>query len=141
MLAIIDHKNKVIYPCDLKTSGHFEYEFHKSFLDWSYYIQAAEYAAILKANLAKDDYFKDFKIMNYRFIVVNRKSLDPRVWEWPYTFTDVTVEIPNSKGYPYRLRNFKEIGKELYDYLNTSAKVPNGITNEPNNIADWIKKL
>lgn len=35
-LAVIDHKNKVIYPCDLKTSSHKEYEFFQSFVEWSY---------------------------------------------------------------------------------------------------------
>lgn len=35
-LVVIDHKNKIIYPCDLKTSSHTEYDFYKSFLDWSY---------------------------------------------------------------------------------------------------------
>jgi len=33
---IIDHKNKIIYPIDLKTSGHTEYNFFESFLQWSY---------------------------------------------------------------------------------------------------------
>lgn len=35
-LAICDYKNKVIYPCDLKTSSHYESEFYKSFIDWNY---------------------------------------------------------------------------------------------------------
>lgn len=35
-LCIIDHNAKKIYPCDLKTSSHMEYEFHKSFIEWSY---------------------------------------------------------------------------------------------------------
>lgn len=141
-LVITDHNAKKIYPCDLKTSSHMEYEFYKSFLDWSYDVQSRQYAAILKANIQKDDYFKDFEIMPYRFIVVNRKSLNPLVWEWPYTFTDGTVEIPNSKGYPYRMRNFREIGKELHHYLETSQTVPDGINVKgTNNIVDWIKKM
>ena len=35
-LAVCDYKNKVIYPCDLKTSSHYESEFYKSFIDWNY---------------------------------------------------------------------------------------------------------
>lgn len=141
-LIVIDHNNKKIYPCDLKTSSHMEYDFYKSFMEWSYDIQARQYAAIIKANIAKDDYFKDFEVMPYRFIVVNRKSLNPLVWEWPYTFTDVTVEIPNSKGYPYRMRNFREIGKELHHYLETQQVAPDGIVvEETNKIDDWIKRM
>lgn len=35
-LIIVDHTNKVVYPCDLKTSSHKEYDFFRSFIDWSY---------------------------------------------------------------------------------------------------------
>lgn len=141
-LCVIDHNAKKIYPCDLKTSSHMEYDFFRSFIEWSYYIQAAQYAAILKQNIEKDEYFKDFTIMPYRFIVVNRNSLNPLVWEWPYTFTDVTVEIPNSKGYPYRMRNFRELGKAVHHYLETGQTTPDGIVSEGlNKIDDWIKHM
>lgn len=33
---VVDHKNKVIYPVDLKTSSHTEWEFYKSFAQWRY---------------------------------------------------------------------------------------------------------
>ena len=35
-LIICDHKNKELILCDLKTSGHPEYEFASSFLTWNY---------------------------------------------------------------------------------------------------------
>lgn len=140
-LVVVDHANKVIYPCDLKTSSHTEYDFFHSFIQWSYYIQAAEYAAILKANIEKDDYFKDFKMMPYRFIVVNKKTLNPLVWEWAYTYCGITVEIPTN-GKTLRLRNFREIGKELHQYLEDKAVVPEGIILEgTNDIEAWIKKM
>lgn len=105
-------------------------------------IQARQYAAILKQNIAKDEYFKDFQVMPYRFIVVNRQSRNPLVWEWPYTFAETTVEIPNSKGYPYRMRNFKELGEELYTYLQTEPRVPEGISEHGvNKIDDWLKRM
>lgn len=140
-LVIISHKDKIIYPCDLKTSSHAEWDFYESFIQWSYYIQASEYAAILKANIENDEYFKDFKIMPYRFIVANKKTLTPLVWEWNHTFDedDIVLEKPN--GYKITLRNFKNIGKELYNYLNNKSVVPNGISlEEPNNIEKWITK-
>ena len=40
-------------------------------------LQARLYSRILRANLDKDDYFKDFKILNYRFIFCNRDSCTP----------------------------------------------------------------
>lgn len=35
-LIIVDHKNKVIIPCDLKTSYKEEWNFWKSFIEWRY---------------------------------------------------------------------------------------------------------
>lgn len=106
------------------------------------YIQANQYAAIIEETILKDEYFKDFKIMPYRFIVVNRKTLNPLVWEWPYTFSTETVELKTSKGYPIRLRNFREIGKELSHYLETKQNAPDGIVTEgTNSIETWITKM
>jgi len=140
-LIVVDHTNKIVYPCDLKTSSHTEYEFFQSFMQWSYYIQAAEYAAILKDVLSKDEYFKDFTIMPYRFIVVNKNTLNPLVWEWPHTFDEGDITLTKSNGYPLILRNFKTIGKELKHYLEECPSVPNGISlTEPNNIEEWLIK-
>lgn len=35
-LIVVDTLNKAIYPCDLKTSSHYEWDFPKSFIDWRY---------------------------------------------------------------------------------------------------------
>jgi hypothetical protein len=35
-LIIVDHANKIIYPCDLKTSYKNEWDFYKSFYEWRY---------------------------------------------------------------------------------------------------------
>jgi hypothetical protein len=35
-LIVVDYNNKTIQPIDLKTSSHFEWEFHKSFVEWRY---------------------------------------------------------------------------------------------------------
>ena len=75
------------------------------------YIQASEYAAILKANIENDEYFKDFEIMPYRFIVANKKTLTPLVWEWNHTFDkdDIVLEKPN--GYRLLLETLKILAK------------------------------
>lgn len=121
-LALVDHKNKIIYPCDLKTSSHKEWDFPKSFIEWLYPIQAQLYAEVLRQNLVKDDYFKDFKIAPYRFIVVNRYSLTPLVWTFDQTFSQVGCTLGEHK-----LRGWREIVKDLDYYLKYQPQVPKGI--------------
>ena len=73
-----------------------------------------------------DDYFKDFSFENYRFIVVNKNTLTPLVWEFPLTKSVGTLVDDNGKEY----RDPFEIGKELQGYLDCKPQVPNGITME-----------
>lgn len=35
-LLLVDHENKVVYPIDLKTSSHAEWDFYQSFIQWRY---------------------------------------------------------------------------------------------------------
>ena len=83
----------------------------------------------------KDDYFKDFKLLNYRFIVVN--SIDepnPLVWEFGQTQSAVPITLGNKE-----LRTPWEIGKELTYYLENRPKVPMGIClNNTNLIELWF---
>lgn len=137
---IVDYNNKVIIPTDLKTSSKPEWDFFKSFIDWRYDIQARLYWAIIRQNLDKDEYFKDFKLLDYRFIVVNRKTLCPLVWEFPYTKTVGTLTF--GKDDRILCRNPFEIGKELNHYLSSRPIVPIGIElNKENNLATWLKTL
>lgn len=87
-LIIVDHKNKVIYPFDLKTSGHKEYKFVSSVKLWNYYIQASLYYYILRQCIAKDEYFSTFTIADPKFIVINRYRCKPMVWI--YNINDTT---------------------------------------------------
>lgn len=80
---IVDHELKTIQPIDLKTTGKDEEHFEESFLSWSYWIQANMYSEILKMNILEDDYFKDFTILPFKFIVINRYNKTPMVWEDP----------------------------------------------------------
>lgn len=135
-LIIVNYENKTIIPCDLKTSSHMEYDFYKSFTQWMYYIQAQLYWYIIRQNLDADPYFKDFKLLNYRFIVINKKSLNPLVWEYPDTQTITDSEYGNIK-----CRNWRNIVTELDYYLNNNSLTPKGIiSNGVNNIVEWLKK-
>lgn len=122
-LIIVDYEDKKIIPCDLKTSGHYEWDFQDSFCQWDYMIQARLYWLLLRLNLDKDPYFKDFTLENYRFIVVNKDTLTPLVWEFP--LTKVSGTLVDDKGNEYR--DPLEIGAELRSYLDNKPQVPNGI--------------
>lgn len=135
-LAVVDYEKKIIYPCDLKTSSTPEWEFEKSFVKWHYLIQALLYHKLLRINLDKDPYFKDFKLDDYRFIVVNPKTLTPLVWKFPLTQERGPFIDDEGKEWPDPF----EIGKELQGYLNLRPQVPNGINQNGVNIIKCIKK-
>lgn len=140
MLILIDHKNKIIIPTDLKTSGKEEYNFHKSFKDWGYWWQAILYTKVIEENIKKDEYFKDFKVMPYIFIVVNRKSLTPMVWE--FTQNHIDVDMVFGKDNQIKIRHPFNIAKELKYYLDSGDTVPIGINkNGVNDLCKWLNTL
>lgn len=139
-LLIVDHKNKTVIPCDLKTSSHKEWDFYKSFVDWKYDIQARLYWAIIRQNMDNDPYFKDFELLNYRFIVVNWRTLCPLVWDYTYTTHTNEDLVFGPKG-DIVFRSPLKIGEELDYYLSSSPIVPKGITTqESNDIVEWLNK-
>lgn len=129
-LIVVDYEKKVIYPVDLKTSGHSEWHFEDSFIKWMYLIQARLYWRLIRSYLDEDDYFKDFKLENYRFIVINKNTLTPLVWEFPLTKEIGT--LIDDRGNEFR--DPFEIGKELRGYLDCKPPVPNGISMDGPNI-------
>ena len=136
-LLICDHKNKIIIPCDLKTSYKEEYNFFKSFIDWKYYHQSGLYWTIIRQNLDKDPYFKDFKLADYRFIVVCNRTRNPLVWE--YYDTTRETDMVYGKDRQLKLKNWRKIVKDLNYYLTQTPKVPIGINVEgTNDIIHWL---
>ena len=139
-LIIVNHKEKWIKPVDLKTSSHTEWDFYKSFVDWRYDIQARLYWAIIRQNMDKDKYFKDFKLLDYDFIVVNRRTLTPLVWTCP--FTQALGTLTFGEGGHIKYRSPFEIGEELHYYLSSRPKVPKGISDTgANDLKEWLNKL
>ena len=138
-LLVVDHKNKIIYPIDLKTSSHAEWDFFKSFIQWDYQIQARLYWRIIRANLNNDPYFKEFKLEDYRFIVVNKVTLTPLVWIFPRTDLVGDLDFKKDDNVTMTLRDPEVIGAELYQYLTNKPKVPAGINLVgDNNIIQWL---
>lgn len=140
MLIIIDHDAKTIQPIDLKTSSKKEWDFYKSFTEFRYDIQARLYWRIIRAVMDTDEYFKDFKLLPYQFIVVNKATLVPLVWGFPLTDAVGTIKV--GKQNQIELRDPCIIGEELDYYLNNRPKVPTGINTEGvNDLTSWLNKL
>ena len=139
-LIIVDHEHKIIYPIDLKTSSHPEWDFYQSFVQWRYDLQARLYWRIIRDNLDRDEQFKDYKLANYRFIVVNRRTLTPLVWE--FTATKALGKLTYGKEGTIELQDPFELGKELSIYLSSRPTVPIGIElTKENNIIEWLNKI
>lgn len=110
---IVDHIHKIIYPIDLKTTGHPEEEFESSFSKWRYDIQAKLYTYILSEVIKNDEYFSSFKIEHYQFITINRRTLAPVVWEFDsnHSMRDMKDDEGNV------LRDWRKILDDLNYYL------------------------
>jgi hypothetical protein len=136
-LLVVDYEQKKVWPIDLKTSmGCAEWDFEQNFKKWHYYIQARLYWRIIRKNMDKDEYFKDFSLEDYRFIICNPKTLTPLVWEFPLTKSIGTLIDDDGK----EIRDPFEIGTELQGYLNLRPSVPNGIDQNGVNIIKCLKK-
>ena len=136
----VDHINKTIQPIDLKTSFKKEWDFYKSFIEWNYQIQNRLYYRILLDNIKRDEYFKDFKILPYKDIVVNRYSLTPLVWDCDFTFAVGSLAFGANNQ--IIMRDPEVIGKELYHYLTSSPRVPMGVyVNKGNDLRTWMNKI
>ena len=133
---LVDYDSKTIYPIDLKTSSFPEYDFPQHFVDYNYHMQARLYYRILSKVLSEDEYFKDFKIEDFRFIVVCKTTLNPLVWKF-----DKTKEYGDLNIGDYILKDPEIIGKELQHYLTYKPIVPDGIKLfEDNDICEFLNK-
>ena len=143
-LLNVNHDKKTIQPIDLKTSSHYEDEFYKSFTQWRYDIQGRLYWRLIKEAASKDDYFKDFTVLPYKFVVVNKDSLIPLVWDFKHTEAIGDLKfVSASTDYTSYLRDPFTIAKELTYYLNSKPTIQNGIKsglNESNSLEEWITK-
>lgn len=135
-LLIVDYEKKIVYPYDLKTSSGCEWDFEEHFIQWGYNWQARLYWRLLRANMNADPYFKDFELKNFKFIVVNKKTLTPLVWEFPLTKEFGT--LVDKEGNEYR--DPFTIGEELQRYLALRPTVPVGIEKDGVNIINCLKK-
>lgn len=76
----VDYANKMIYPFDLKIKLESENTFMKTYYTFRYDIQSKMYCFILNEIIKLDDYFKDFIIRPFSFMVVSRFKPKPIIW-------------------------------------------------------------
>lgn len=123
-LIVVSHRSKTIQPCDLKTSSMNEWEFPKAFAQWRYDIQARLYWRIIRKTLDQDEYFKDFKLLPFKFIVVNRVNCKPMVWDFAQTEQLGNIKFDSPSGYITTWRDPYMIGRELKRYLEENPEIP-----------------
>ena len=139
-LLVVDHDKKIVYPVDLKTSSHTEWDFYQSFVDWHYHIQARLYWRIIRHIMDNDEVYKDYKLDDYRFIVVNKRTLTPLVWL--FDATKAIGDLVYGKNNDIIFKDPFTIGKELSTYLAEERKVPMGIDLKgSNNLRIWLNTL
>lgn len=139
-LLLVDHEKKIVYPIDLKTSSHTEWDFFESFTQWRYDIQARLYWRIIRYNMDQDPLYKDYQLADYTFIVVNKKTLTPLRWKFEDTQTTGTLTYGKNKQ--IELEDPFRIGAELSTYLSLRPAVPAGIeTVEANSITGWLNTM
>lgn len=139
-LLLVDHETKTIYPIDLKTSSHTEWDFFKSFIEWRYDVQARLYWRIIRDNLDRYPEWKDYTLANYKFIVVNRWTLTPLVWEFSDTKALTTLQYGRNKQ--IELEPPITIAKRLKYYLDNHPQIPIGINKDmSNSIVQWLNTI
>lgn len=102
-------------------------------------LQARLYTRILLANLAADEYFKDFKVLNYRFIFCNKDSCAPLAWEFAHTHSRGTLYLGRHKQ--IGLPDPEDLGKELSLFLSSGQKPKELLIADRNSLESWINIL
>ena len=100
-------------------------------------IQSRLYWRILRALMDEDPFFKEYNLLPYKFIVVNRKNCKPMVWDFPLTQTVGDIKITTPTGYIITWRDPFTIGKELRSYLDNQPDLPADAKNT--DIVSWLK--
>lgn len=105
-IVILDHKNKLLIPIDLKIKSDSKYAFPQSFLRFKYYLQAAWYSRALLRT-------KSYKIVNFSFLVTSFDYPDPPLI---YQCSNETMTIGNYGG-EIGNRRVQGIFKLMQDYI------------------------
>lgn len=78
----INHTLKTIHIYDLKLTSFNEIDFDKAVLNFNYYLQATLYSQLIDQLIKQDNYFKEFSVESFEFLVINEKNLTPILWKF-----------------------------------------------------------
>lgn len=106
---IINHKEKLIKPYDLKTGGKPSTEFENSFFYWRYDLQALLYHVICLR--IRKEYFPDYQIAPFKFIYIGRYDKKPLIWK-----TTMKHLIAASDGYVRNGKKYKGLMALIEEY-------------------------
>ena len=88
----------------------------------------------------RDPMYKDYALADYRFIVINKRTLTPLVWMFKDTRKTGTL-VYGKKG-QIELEDPCELGTTLHHYLSSRPKVPTGIDETgSNDLCQWLNTL
>jgi len=111
---IVNHSNKTITPIDFKITGENELNFVKSVYKYKYYIQAELYRYILSNILDEDNYYSDFTVLPFTFIVCNDVFLCPIAWQYPIESTHMDwMEAIKDIDTNFKTKQFKYFPRVL----------------------------
>jgi len=136
----VDHTHKTIQPNDLKTTSTYEDEFYRTFLFWNYDIQARLYSKVLREVISKDEYFKNFTILPFQFLVVSRHTKTPIIWRYDDYLKPGDLIYQKIDGSRVILRDPLTLASELRYCLERVNPIKNGISLiSANSIEYWIE--
>lgn len=133
------HEIKTVFPIDVKTSSKPEEDFPKSYLQYLYNLQSRNYWRLIRQAMNNDPFYKDYKLANYTFLVVNRNTLTPLAWEDSKTQASGDVIYKTQGGKQIIIRDPYVIGKELTTYRTGAFRYPLGVT-YLNSITNYIEE-
>lgn len=97
-MIYINHTEKVILPIDLKTTYLPEEQFYESFIKWRYDLQSTMYSYILRNVVKNDVFYKDYKILPFRFLPINKFSLNPQFFRHKESIDDIQKVFKDPNG-------------------------------------------
>lgn len=131
-LIVVDYYKKEITICDIKTTSGKEWDFVNSFIKYNYYQQCSLYFRILSNIIKNDEFFKDFKIVGFKFIVANIDNPQPLVWDCDF-YKAASGNLMFGKNEQIILKDPEVMGAELKHYLEDKPKTPDNINLEGEN--------